>query len=101
MAECPVCAQSVPTIKGRVCFHLARGIFSDRHDICPGSQSGPRSLEENPPKKRSRRCGPCRRGNHLLCNDCDCTTCSRLDLPVTLTRYRRTRQALQARASAD
>ena len=101
MAACPVCLQSIPTVKGRFTFHLARGIFSDRYAICPGSESGPRSREENPPKKRSHRCGPCRRGNHFLCNDCDCATCSKLDLPHTVTISRSTRRAPQAPSSAD
>jgi hypothetical protein len=80
MVECEVCGQNVPRDHGRIIFHLARGVFTGEFRVCPGSENKPRV------KKRAHICGPCSRGNHLLCDDCECTKCSKLDLPVSLTR---------------
>ena len=85
MLECPVCGQTVPSDKGRVTFHLVRGIFTDRFRVCPGSEHRPTLCTEGkiaPARARIELCGPCCRGQHLLCDDdCGCSICKKLDLP--------------------
>jgi hypothetical protein len=86
MLECPVCGQTVPSDKGRVTFHLTRGIFTDEYRVCPGSQNGaPKNQKKKKPYYTMvpilRVCAACQRGDHLLCDDCQCARCSHLDLP--------------------
>lgn len=84
--ECYVCSQSVPSDNGRVAFHLARDVLTGNYKVCTGSQEGtPKSQRKKKPYYTfvpvTRVCPACQRGDHLLCDDCECEKCSYLDLP--------------------